>query len=122
MPNVQLSSVYVYKWLTHQFYESPSSVPVCCNHLRRISTHSPSPLGITGLATAIALRKLPNVDIQIYERATELRELGQVIALNPNGLRTLEKLGLHNVLSAELGYRCPSGIPQTLRCGFRMLP
>ncbi|KAI5199790.1 FAD/NAD(P)-binding domain-containing protein [Aureobasidium subglaciale] len=65
--------------------------------------------GITGLTTAIALRKLPNVDVQIYERATELRELGQVIALNPNGLRTLEKLGIDKVLSGELGYRCPSG-------------
>ncbi|THY75974.1 FAD/NAD(P)-binding domain-containing protein [Aureobasidium pullulans] len=71
--------------------------------------------GITGLTTAIALRKLPNVDVQIYERATELRELGQAIALNPNGLRTLEKLGLDKILSDELGYRCPSGIPQTLR-------
>ncbi|KAI5196102.1 FAD/NAD(P)-binding domain-containing protein [Aureobasidium subglaciale] len=66
--------------------------------------------GITGLTTAIALRKLPNVDIQIYERATELRELGQVIALNPNGLRTLDKLGLDRVLSGELGYKCPSAL------------
>ncbi|KAH0359924.1 monooxygenase, partial [Aureobasidium melanogenum] len=71
--------------------------------------------GITGLTTAIALRKLPNVDVQIYERATQLRELGQAIAINPNGLRTLEKLGLHKVLSDEVGYRCPSGIPQTFR-------
>ncbi|KAI4728865.1 FAD/NAD(P)-binding domain-containing protein [Aureobasidium sp. EXF-10728] len=71
--------------------------------------------GITGLTTAIALRKLPNVNVQVYERATELRELGQAIAINPNGLRTLEKLGLDKVLSDELGYRCPSGIPQTLR-------
>jgi salicylate hydroxylase len=93
-------------------------VPVCYDLSRCISSHSPYPSGITGLATAIALRKLPNVDVQIYERATELRELGQVIALNPNGLRTLEKLGLHNVLSDEIGYRCPSGIPQTFRCGF----
>ncbi|KAG9691057.1 monooxygenase, partial [Aureobasidium melanogenum] len=71
--------------------------------------------GITGLTTAIALRKLPNVDVQIYERATQLRELGQAIAINPNGLRTLENLGLNKVLSDEVGYRCPSGIPQTLR-------
>ncbi|KAH0379223.1 glycoside hydrolase, partial [Aureobasidium melanogenum] len=71
--------------------------------------------GITGLTTAIALRRLPNVDVQIYERATQLRELGQAIAINPNGLRTLEELGLHKVLSDEVGYRCPSGIPQTLR-------
>jgi hypothetical protein len=85
-------------------------------------SHSPSPTGITGLTTAIALRKLPNVDVQIYERATELRELGQAIALNPNGLRTLEKLGLHNLLSDELGYRCPSGIPQTLRCELLIIP
>lgn len=71
--------------------------------------------GITGLTTAIALRKLPNVDVQIYERATQLRELGQAIAINPNGLRTLERLGLYKVLSDEVGFRCPSGVPQTLR-------
>jgi salicylate hydroxylase len=90
-------------------------VPVCYSPTRPASSHSRSLPGITGLTTAIALRKLPNVDVQIYERAIELRELGQAIALNPNGLRTLEKLALHELLSDELGYRCPSGIPQTLR-------
>ena len=85
--------------------------------ISRATSYLAYPLpGITGLTTAFALGKLPNVDVQIYERATELRELGQVIALNPNGLRTLEKLGLHRLLSDDLGYKCPSGIPQTLRC------
>lgn len=40
--------------------------------------------GIAGLATAIALRQLPNVDVLIYERSTELKELGASIALSPN--------------------------------------
>lgn len=40
--------------------------------------------GIAGLATAIALRQLPNVDVEIYERSTELKEIGASIALSPN--------------------------------------
>jgi salicylate hydroxylase len=40
--------------------------------------------GIAGLATAIALRKLPYVDIELYERYSELKEIGASIALSPN--------------------------------------
>lgn len=67
--------------------------------------------GIAGLTSAIALLKHPNIDVQIYEQATELREIGASIALGPNGLRTLERLGLHNAISDEVGYRGPSKIP-----------
>jgi hypothetical protein len=31
------------------------------------------------------------------------------------GMRTLERLGVHNALSDEVGYRGPSGIPQIFR-------
>lgn len=31
------------------------------------------------------------------------------------GMRTLEKLGVHNALTDENGYRGPSGIPQIVR-------
>lgn len=75
-------------------------------------------IGITGLTTAIALRKLPGIDVQVYERAPELRELGQAIALNPNGLRTLEKLGVESVFADNTGFRCVSGVPQTVRYNF----
>ncbi|KAJ5608974.1 hypothetical protein N7528_009541 [Penicillium herquei] len=74
--------------------------------------------GIAGLATAISLARvssLPNLDIQLYEQAPELLEIGASIALSPNGMRTLEKLGVTNALSDEVGFRGPSGIPQIFR-------
>ena len=42
--------------------------------------------GIAGLATAIALRRISNIDIdvQLYEQAEELKEIGASIALSPN--------------------------------------
>lgn len=43
--------------------------------------------GIAGLATAIALSRIsnvPNLDIQLYEQAPELTEIGASIALSPN--------------------------------------
>lgn len=48
--------------------------------------------GIAGLAMAISLKRIstiPNLDIQLYEQAPELLEIGASIALSPNvsGLR-----------------------------------
>jgi glycine/D-amino acid oxidase-like deaminating enzyme len=40
--------------------------------------------GIAGLCTAIALRRLPFVNVELYERAGELKEIGASIALSPN--------------------------------------
>lgn len=43
--------------------------------------------GIAGLATAISLTRIstvPNLDIQLYEQAPELLEIGASIALSPN--------------------------------------
>lgn len=43
--------------------------------------------GIAGLATAISLTRISeiaNLDIQLYEQAEELREIGASIALSPN--------------------------------------
>ncbi|KAF7547014.1 hypothetical protein G7Z17_g8025 [Cylindrodendrum hubeiense] len=57
--------------------------------------------GISGLVTAIALLKHPGVSIQIYERAKEFKEIGASIGLGPNGLRSLEKLGVENALSGD---------------------
>jgi len=57
--------------------------------------------GIAGLTAAIALLKHPNIHVEIYERATELKEIGASIALGPNGLRTLQRLGLHNAIGDE---------------------
>ncbi|KAJ5679563.1 hypothetical protein N7462_007807 [Penicillium macrosclerotiorum] len=74
--------------------------------------------GIAGLATAISLARISSIsklDIQLYEQAPELNEIGASIALSPNGMRTLEKLGVNSALTEEVGYRGPSGIPQIFR-------
>lgn len=61
--------------------------------------------GIAGLTAAIALKSHPGVDVQIYERASKLQEIGASIALGPNGLRTLERLGIHNALDESIAFR-----------------
>lgn len=49
--------------------------------------------GITGLATALALRKA-GIEVEIYEKVAELCEVGAGISLWPNAIRALERLGL----------------------------
>lgn len=71
--------------------------------------------GIAGLTAAIALRKHPNINVILYEKASELKEIGASIALGPNGLRTLERLGLDNVIEDEVAFRGPSKIPMIYR-------
>jgi len=71
--------------------------------------------GIAGLTAAIALRQHPYINVEIYERATALKEIGASIALGPNGLRTLERLGLHNAISDDVAFRGPSNIPMIYR-------
>ncbi|KAF4635628.1 hypothetical protein G7Y89_g2461 [Cudoniella acicularis] len=71
--------------------------------------------GIAGLTAAIALRQHPYINVKIYEKATELKEIGASIALGPNGLRTLERLGLHNAISDEVAFRGPSNLPMIYR-------
>ena len=55
--------------------------------------------GIGGLATAIALSKV-GVDVEVYERAPELREVGAGIALASNALRALDVLGMASDLQS----------------------
>ncbi|KAB8227004.1 uncharacterized protein BDW43DRAFT_317244 [Aspergillus alliaceus] len=71
--------------------------------------------GIAGLSAAIALRRLPYIDVELFEQATELREIGASIALSPNGLRSLEKLGVLNALDDDTAFRGPSGVPMIYR-------
>ncbi|KAL8387019.1 hypothetical protein RB595_010218 [Gaeumannomyces hyphopodioides] len=71
--------------------------------------------GITGLTAAIALKNRPGIDVQIYERAQELRDVGATIALGPNGLRTLERLGVHNALDDSIAFRNKSGHPMIFK-------
>ena len=71
--------------------------------------------GIAGLTAAIALRKHPHIHVELYEKATELREIGASITLGPNGLRTLQRLGLEDCISDQVGYRGPNPISRFYR-------
>ncbi len=71
--------------------------------------------GIAGLSAAVALKDHPAVDVQIYERAARLQEIGASIALGPNGMRTLERLGLHDALDESVAFRNKSGLPMIYR-------
>ncbi|KAH7041617.1 salicylate 1-monooxygenase [Microdochium trichocladiopsis] len=65
--------------------------------------------GIAGLTAAIALQEEPHIDVQIYERASELREVGATIALGPNGLKILDKIGVSKALKDTVGFRNRTG-------------
>lgn len=49
--------------------------------------------GIGGLATALSLRQV-GYEVEVFERAPELTEVGAGIALWANGLRALDRLGV----------------------------
>lgn len=84
-------------WLTRDFTEYQSSLPFqdrnktakvakMANTERRLRILIAG-AGIAGLATAISLTRISeiaNLDIQLYEQAEELREIGASIALSPN--------------------------------------
>jgi salicylate hydroxylase len=53
--------------------------------------------GIGGIAAAGALRKLGH-EVQVYERADGLGEVGAGIQIGPNGVRVLRALGLEHTL------------------------
>ncbi|KAI2619623.1 FAD/NAD(P)-binding domain-containing protein [Hypoxylon sp. NC1633] len=56
--------------------------------------------GPGGLATAIALSKIPNVSATIYEQATVLREVGAGISIGTNTWNVLELLGVADTLTS----------------------
>ena len=49
--------------------------------------------GIAGLAAGIALRKA-GLDVEIFERASDMREIGAGLSITPNGAVALGKLGV----------------------------
>lgn len=53
--------------------------------------------GIGGLTAAIALRA-QGLEVDIYEQATALREVGAGISIGGNGTRILDGLGMHDAL------------------------
>lgn len=55
--------------------------------------------GIGGLAAALALHQI-GVEVEVYERASELGEVGAGVQVGPNGARVLHALGLADALEA----------------------
>jgi 2-polyprenyl-6-methoxyphenol hydroxylase-like FAD-dependent oxidoreductase len=55
--------------------------------------------GIGGLTTAIALTRR-GLDVEIYERTTQLAEVGAGVSLWPNALKALQQLGMKEALEA----------------------
>ncbi|BGP36294.1 hypothetical protein JCM10449v2_000192 [Rhodotorula kratochvilovae] len=53
--------------------------------------------GPAGLGALIALSKLEDVDVQVYEQAKELREVGAGISISNNGWKVLELLGVPRI-------------------------
>lgn len=56
--------------------------------------------GPGGLATAIALSKVPSVTVNLYEKDKILREVGAGININPNTWRVLGLLGVADTLTS----------------------
>ncbi|KAJ3895769.1 FAD/NAD-P-binding domain-containing protein [Lentinula edodes] len=71
--------------------------------------------GIGGLSAALSLRRLPNVDVHLFEQTHILREVGASIALGPNGLRGLEEMGALNAISDEIAFRSDHGYPMVYK-------
>jgi salicylate hydroxylase len=63
---------------------------------------------IGGVATANALLQR-DMDVRLYEQALALTEVGAGVAIQPNGVRMLRRLGLGDGLQAGGAGNCPSG-------------
>lgn len=55
--------------------------------------------GPGGLATAIALQNVANVEVVIYEQVTVLREVGAGISISSNSWKVLELLGVADAVN-----------------------
>lgn len=60
--------------------------------------------GPGGLATAIALSQIPNVEVHVYEKDQVLREVGAGINISANSWNILELLGVADTLAS--GHQC----------------
>jgi len=85
-----------------------------CSPFNRAKNMKPKILiigaGIGGLTSAIALRRA-KFDVEVFERAPEMKEVGAGIALSPNAMRVLKHLGLmqqvgerRTVIKAAVGH------------------
>jgi salicylate hydroxylase len=58
--------------------------------------------GPGGLGSAISLSSLPNLEVTLYERAKELREIGAGIRIGFNCWKVLELLGAEGGVKGHL--------------------
>lgn len=65
--------------------------------------------GIGGLAAAIGLQQI-GIDVEVYERADELREVGAGISLWANAIKALDKLGVGAAIRAISSPEVQGGI------------
>lgn len=73
--------------------------------------------GIGGLTLAVALSRLnleDHIQVDIYESAPKLTQIGAGITFWPRGWKILEKLGLESALASHLspGQHIPDGTPR----------
>lgn len=71
--------------------------------------------GLGGLATAIALRN-HGFDVQVYERATGLREVGAGINISPQATKALGAMGLDDQM-ARIGNRLTAQLRRSVETG-----
>lgn len=65
--------------------------------------------GPAGLGAAIALGRHSFVDWTLYEKKSEISEIGNGISIQPNTWRMLEKLGAARNISSDQFFRAASG-------------
>jgi salicylate hydroxylase len=68
--------------------------------------------GPGGLSAGIALSKLPNVYVRIFEKASAISDLGGGISINHNGWKVLEYLGARKAVTGA------STVPTVQRWAF----
>lgn len=50
--------------------------------------------GIGGLSTAIALARIADIEVTVFEQASQLGDVGAGVGIAPNGMRMFDRLGL----------------------------
>lgn len=71
--------------------------------------------GLGGMAAALALLR-KGIDVEVYEKAAELTEIGAGLNLSPNALKALRYLGVEDAAVA-IGYQSRDQVIRSFRSG-----
>lgn len=71
--------------------------------------------GLGGMAAALALLR-KGVDVEIYEKAPELTEIGAGLNLSPNALKALRYLGVEDA-AIDIGFQARDQVIRSFRSG-----